>query len=84
MKLTIENTTKIVELESRRNRPIVCRIWEGHDENGTPVHLIVARVGVHKDLPDAAHERFRRELTETAAPPSAEVGKAYDLRYFID
>lgn len=65
MKLTIENTTKIVELNG-----IPCRVWEGETESGIKVHCFISRVAIDKDEPRA--EEFQKELQE-CKPPSQEV-----------
>jgi len=44
MKITIESTTKIVELNGIRTR-----VWEGKSENGTKVHAFIARVAIPID-----------------------------------
>lgn len=67
MKITIENTTKIVEL-CIDGRLVPARIWEGRTESGIPVHCYVTRIAVHKDE-DAAG--FERELKEQRAPSAA-------------
>lgn len=60
MKITIESTSKIVELNG-----LPARIWEGHTESGIPVHCFITRVAVHKD---ENHEQFERELQEQRVP----------------
>ncbi len=64
MKLIIENTTKIVELDG-----LPARVWEGHTESGIPVHCFVTRVAVRDD---ADCSQFEKELSEQRTP-SAEV-----------
>lgn len=64
MKITIESTTKRVELNG-----VPARIWEGHTESGIAVHAYITRIAVHKD--DDASE-FERELQEQRKP-SADV-----------
>jgi hypothetical protein len=80
MKITIENTTKIVELNvaSGGRSTIPARIWEGHTESGIPVHCYVTRIAV-KDGLDTS--QFERELQEMK-PPSAEL-EAIPLRMII-
>jgi len=74
MKITIESTTEIVQI----NR-VPARIWEGKTESGIPVHCLVTRIAVHKDE-DA--EQFEKELIEQK-PPSIDALKAYDLRMVL-
>ena len=60
MKLTLHNTSKIVELNG-----IPARIWEGQTDSGIPVHVYITRVAVAKDQ-DCT--QFERELEECRAP----------------
>ncbi len=60
MKLTLKNTTKIVDLNG-----VPARIWQGQTDSGIPVVAYITRVQVSKD---ADCEQFSRELQETAAP----------------
>ncbi len=76
MKLSIEPTSKIVTLNG-----VPARIWEGRADDGTPVHVFVARVGVPADEPAEVLERFEQAL-EVVRPPSAEV-KAYPARLVL-
>jgi len=80
MKVTLESTTKIVELRSRNGAVLQARIWEGVTEKGVPVHAFITRVACHKDLDNGELERDLREHK----PPSDDIGRAYDLRFFID
>lgn len=78
MKLIIESTSKVVELETETGI-VPARIWEGHTESGIAVHCFITRVAVHKDL-DAT--QFERELQEHRAP-SVEVARVYPLRMIL-
>ena len=60
MKITVENTTKIVTLNG-----VLARVWEGATESGIPVHCYVTRIAVANDQDQSA---FVRELQETKAP----------------
>jgi len=60
MKITIESTSKIVELNG-----VPCRVWEGTTAGGVKMHAFVTRVAVHKN--DDASE-FERELKEQRTP----------------
>jgi hypothetical protein len=73
VKITIESTTKIVEL----NR-VPARIWEGKTESGISVIAYVTRIACPKD---ADQSQFQRELQEQA-PPSAEAA-AIPLRLIL-
>lgn len=76
MKITLENTSSIVNFNG-----VAARVWEGHDEHGTRVVAFVARIAVDKREPTEAHERFERELRETAAPRA---GDAWPIHMMID
>lgn len=67
MKITIEPTTKIVDIGGG----LQARVWEGQTEGGTAVHLFVTRVAVSKDEPAHVLERFEQELTEQKEPSVA-------------
>lgn len=79
MKITIESTTKIVELrDEARGTTIPARIWEGHTENGIPVHCYVTRIAVHEKQDQS---QFEAELQSHRAP-SPEVA-AIPLRMIL-
>ena len=69
MKVTLESTSKIVELTTRVNALggtfVPARIWEGHTESGIPVHCYVTRIAVANDQ---NHAQFEAELRECRAP----------------
>ena len=73
MKVTLESTTKIVELNG-----VPARIWEGQTDSGIAVHAYVTLIAVHKD-DDAS--QFERELQECRAPSPA--ARAIDPRLVI-
>jgi hypothetical protein len=60
VKLTLESTTKIVQLNG-----VPARIWEGHTANGVPVHVYITRVAVDREEDNSELER---ELEEHRAP----------------
>jgi hypothetical protein len=78
MKITIENTSKIVELEGAVGR-MPARVWEGHTESGIPVHCYVTRIAVARELDT---EQFERELIE-CRQPSAKIEQAIPLRLVL-
>lgn len=65
MKITIENTTKMVTANG-----VQCRVWEGHSESGVRVTCLIARIATPNEA-DGVIE-FERELKEQRAP-SADV-----------
>jgi hypothetical protein len=73
MKIILENTSKIVELNG-----VPARIWEGKTDSGIPVHAFITRIGVKFDLDT---NQFERELKETKSP-SADVA-AYPMRMIL-
>ncbi len=73
MKLRLESTTKIVEVNG-----VPARIWEGHTESGIACHAFITRLAVLR-IDDRA--QFDAELQEMKAP-SAEV-KSYPLRLIL-
>ena len=74
MKITIESTTKIVEVNG-----VLARVWEGKTDSGIDVHCFVTRIAVHKD--DDA-EQFEKELKECRPPINNDI-KVYDFRLFL-
>jgi hypothetical protein len=80
MTITIESTTKIVDLETRDGGRMPARIWEGTTASGIPVHVFVTRIAVHKD---EDHTQFVAELQEHK-PPSNRIDGVYETRLFLD
>jgi len=76
MKINLESTTKIVELNG-----IPVRIWEGETESGIKVHAFIPRVAIGEDESDEVKEIFKKELQE-CKPPSAGM-QVYPLRMII-
>jgi hypothetical protein len=77
MKIIIENTNKVVQLNG-----VPARIWEGETESGVPVICYVNMISPRTHDAEV-NARFERELKEVrnASPAAA---RAYDMRYFID
>lgn len=73
MKITIENTEKIVTLNG-----VPARIWEGETQSGIRCHAYITRIAVAEDQDQ---EQFERELKEQKAP-SAEIA-AIPLRLVL-
>lgn len=73
MRITMESTTKIVELNG-----VPARIWEGKTDSGISCHAYVTRIGVERDEDNA---EFESELQEHR-PPSPEI-EAIPLRLII-
>lgn len=79
MKITIENTSRIVEVRTPGGGSIEARVWEGTTESGIPVHCLIAEIAVHKDYD---RSQFERELRETRPPSSAAV-QVFPLRLVL-
>jgi hypothetical protein len=64
MKITIESTTKVVELNG-----LQCRVWEGETEYGVKLHAFIPVVAAQEgqDL-----SQFDKDLREQK-PPSADL-----------
>lgn len=76
MKLTLRPTDQIVTLHAGADEAvkIEARVWEGHDEQGFPVHAYISRVAVAESEPQEVHDRFSRELQDCPKPrPMAKV-----------
>ncbi len=67
MKVTLENTDKIVEL-TLNGQTLPARIWEGTTAGGIRCHAFITRIAVHED--DNAAE-FERDLAEQRKPSAA-------------
>jgi hypothetical protein len=83
MKITIESTTKIVQLEAH-GRTVPARIWEGMTENGIPVIAYITRICPAIPLEELTAEQdaqFQRDLTEQRAPTPA--AQAIPLRLIL-
>lgn len=74
MKITIENTSKIVELNG-----VPVRIWEGETDTGIKVHCFITRVAISIEEED--QEQFEKEL-KSVKPPTAEI-ESYPLRLIL-
>ena len=75
MKITIESTTKIVDI----NNGVKARLWEGQTESGIAVQVLVTRIAVAQE---SNTTEFEKELQSHQPPRVAE--QAYDFRLFID
>lgn len=63
MRITLESTTKMVEVNG-----VPARIWEGTTESGIPIHAYITRVAVETNQNQA---EFERELNQHRAPSPA-------------
>jgi hypothetical protein len=68
MKIEIESTTRLVELELPGGARVPARIWEGETESGIKVHAYITRIAVGEDQ-DCT--QFDAELRDCRAPSAA-------------
>jgi hypothetical protein len=73
MKITIENTTEIVEV----NR-VPARVWEGTTESGIKIQCLITLIAALK-TEDCS--QFERELQEQKPPTVAE--RAFPMRMLL-
>jgi hypothetical protein len=74
MKITIESTTKMVELNG-----VPARVWEGETESGIKLHCFITRVAIDDDEP--RQDEFKKEL-EIQREPTPEI-EAYPLKLIL-
>lgn len=65
MKITLESTTKIVELKTAGGI-VPARIWEGFTDSGIAVHAYITRIAASAKDPDLS--QFEKELSECRTP----------------
>ncbi len=63
MKITIENTTRLVQING-----VDARLWEGETDDGVPVHVFVTRLSPQSPTDSPTLESFKEQLNETRAP----------------
>lgn len=84
MKITIESTTKIVQLETASGS-VPARVWQGETANGIPVQVFITRIS--PEIPtsdpriDELTAEFERDLQRQADMRSSIV--AIPLRFII-
>lgn len=79
MKITIESTTRIVEIRATADaEPMPARLWEGTTDSGIKVECLITRISARlgQDL-----SQFDAEL-ERQRPPSAD-SICYPLRMIL-
>jgi hypothetical protein len=70
MKITLEPTTKIVDVVSDgAGKPFRARVWEGTTDDGTRVTAVIVRIAAPRDADNRALEQ---QLVEQR-PPSVEL-----------
>jgi hypothetical protein len=81
MKMTIESTTRIVQISHGiGSRSTPARVWEGKTEGGLAVIVLVTRIAasISDDLAE-----LERELVEQK-PPSPAAVEAIPLRFVLE
>jgi len=73
MKITVESTTKIIDVGRGK-----ARVWQGTTESGIPIACVIMRVAVRNGHPT---EQFEKELQEQAIP-NRDAVEAFDSRMF--
>lgn len=68
MKVTLENTDKVVFLQLADGAVVPARIWEGFTAHGVGCHAFITRIAVREG--DNAVE-FERDLKEQRKPSAA-------------
>jgi hypothetical protein len=72
VKVTLESTTSIVELEVEGG-VVPGRLWEGVTESGIRVVALITRIAAETGVGPDTHAEFRRELEECRPPTIAGV-----------
>jgi hypothetical protein len=73
MKIAIESTTKLVQFEIDDGTCVPARVWEGHTDDGIPVHCFITRIcpSIPEPLPADVEEQFKAALQECVPPTPA-------------
>ncbi len=77
MRITLENTTKVVELVIDGQR-VPARVWEGETASGIKIHAYITRIAV-SNLDDASEFEM---VLQSCRAPSPEV-EAIPLRLIL-
>lgn len=75
MRITIESTSKVVEVNG-----VPARVWEGQSESGIPLTCMVTRIAVDRDEDTS---QFEAELAEQRPPRSAAGVDAWPMRLVL-
>ena len=71
MKITLEPTTKIVQLMVAGGNEVPARIWEGKTANGIGVHAYIVRVWAQEGQPESVYANFAEQMKEARKPSPA-------------
>lgn len=72
MKLTLESTQMIVQLETEQGT-VPARIWCGKTESGTPCFAFIAMIAPEIAMDDQRQAEFEAELDECVEPSAGVV-----------
>ncbi len=84
MKITLESTTRIVDVASHgaEDHSVQGRVWEGVNESGVRVVAVITRIAAHRGIGPDKMAEFARDLEE-CAPPSPMAIEAIPLRLIV-
>jgi len=85
MKITLESTTAVVQLETRGGAVMPARVWEGRSDSGIPVQAFITRIALavpEGEVTPSMAAEFARDLEEQKKP-TLEL-PPLSLRFFID
>ncbi len=84
MKVTLQSTTRLIELATERGGPAVpARVWEGQTETGIPVVAFITRIApAIEDPPAGITQDFEAEL-ESCRVPEVDVTLALPARLVL-
>lgn len=80
MKVTLESTDRIVELELQ-GQVVPARVWVGKTARGVACHAFITRIAVHSAL-DASE--FEQDLQEAHVRLPFDLARAIPARLIID
>jgi len=78
MKVTLESTSKVVDIRFPSGVDVPARVWEGKTDTGIPVHCFITRVAVGRNEDQS---QFETELLE-CREPSPDVA-AIPMRFIL-
>jgi len=83
MKITLESTTTVVEIEVRGAK-VPARIWQGKTEKGTPCHAYIMLIAptIPQPLPADVDREFTTELREQSVARLPEI-VVIDMRLIL-
>lgn len=82
MKVTLESTTRIVEIQTIAGDHVPARVWEGVTDSGIHVVALITRIAAETAEVPARLEEFRRELDECKVP-SAPAVDVFPTRFVL-